>query len=199
MVITSIRHNLTGLVRFSGRDGPRLFWPYAFCVFGLVTIVSTVAVLPEFFAAFARMQAFAVAHPDQADVAVGPGFYSITVHGDHPELMPNVTGFVKTVCASVAVMIVFLAAAVARRLHDRGRTAFWGLCPIPSLVIGLVGFSRLFASFDSATFPVQTLLLLFANNVIYLAILGLLMWQLILPTSLAPNRFGPPGDLTPLS
>jgi len=198
LVFASIRHNLTRLFRFSGRDGPRLFWPYVLCVYGMSTIVAVALAAPAFLMVFTRMQAFARAHPDQASVAEGPGDYSITVHGVHPELMPDFTGFFNVIAAYACVLIVILAAAVSRRLHDRGRSALWGLTPLPFLVFAFFAFSRLLGALRTSNFSLRTFLLLFANNGLYLVVMALLLLQLVLPTKPVSNRFGPPGDLTPL-
>lgn len=80
-----------------------------------------------------------------------------------------------------------LAAAVARRLHDIGRSARWGLLPIPFAAYGMGAFWVTWYEdfptnwlFDSAA----------AAHALYgLAVLGLIV-LLALPGSPAPNRYG---------
>jgi uncharacterized membrane protein YhaH (DUF805 family) len=169
MLRDALRYNLSRLATFSGRESRDLFLPYAGAAFGLTQIAGMLGLLPTMSSAFARINRFAMEHPDQATVAVGPGSYSVTIHGDHPELIPDLTVFMFVVGASAAVFIVLVAAAVARRLHDCGRSGFWGLAPLPLLPSGFVIFSTMFNQFRTQTSPDMNLFFLgFANNGVYL-------------------------------
>jgi uncharacterized membrane protein YhaH (DUF805 family) len=94
------------------------------------------------------------------------------------------------------VVVALLAAAVTRRLHDSGRRGFWGLPPVIFLAVGLSLFPRIFQNMLSGQMTPDTLKvfgLMFANNMLYLASLGLLVFLLVRPGQLSENRFGPPG------
>ena len=140
------------------------------------------------------MQAFAAAHPDQATVEQGPGHYSVQIHGYHPELMPDFSGFVMVEAVSVIALVALLAAAVARRLHDSGRSGWWGALPLPFLAFGLAAFLLLFSrSGPGHAQPNFALFgLLFVNNLVYLGTLVALIVMLALPTQPQPNRYGEP-------
>ncbi|MBS0478965.1 MAG: DUF805 domain-containing protein, partial [Proteobacteria bacterium] len=99
--------------------------------------------------------------------------------------------------------IVLLAAAVARRLHDSGRSGWWG-APTPILLIaGLVGMMHVFAvmsaapasnaldgpPIDFASFGVMMLC-----NLAYLASLVLLVILCSLPSQAGDNRYGAPAN-----
>ena len=118
--IDSMRHGFTSLTRFSGRDPARRFWPYVGAVIALFFAAAAATMAPIMNGAFARMRTFAAEHPDQATVTEGPGSYSIQIHGNHPELMPDMTPFFTVMQVGCAMAVLLLAAAVTRRLHDRG-------------------------------------------------------------------------------
>lgn len=181
-----------GLARFSGRDPRRRFWPYAMLVVGLVFVALGAAMSWIMASVFERMQRFAVEHPDQARVTSLPGSYSIQIQGDHPELMPDLTPFFAVLGIGMAAAVVLLAAAVTRRLHDRGRAGYWGLAPLPFLIIAFGLLPRLFASMSADDQPTGLFLALFCNNMLYLASLVLLVVLLAKESDPGPNRFGAP-------
>lgn len=188
--MASIRFHLANLFRFSGREGVASFWIFAGCVIGLAFAAMMAVMVPMMTSTFARMQAFAEAHPDQATVHQGPGSYSITIEGHHPELMPDFGAFTGAFAVIVAVFIVLLAAAVVRRLHDRGKSGAWGLLPLPFLAAGFILMPRLFSSAE----PDMGLFgYLFLNNMIYLGLLVFLIIRLAKPGDRESNRYGEPG------
>ncbi len=194
--IDSVRNGFSGLLRFSGRDPARRFWPYAGVVMALFFFTTFATMAPIMAGTFGRMQAFAAEHPDQATVTQGPGSYSIEIHGNHPELMPDMTPFFTVMQVGCALAVLLLAAAVARRLHDRGRRGWWGLPPLVFLTVGLTQFPRFFHSALTGEMTPNSLKmfgLLFANNLLYLASLGLLIFLLAGASQAEENRFGPPA------
>ncbi|MBO9558693.1 MAG: DUF805 domain-containing protein [Caulobacter sp.] len=194
--IDSIRNGFTGLLRFSGRDSVGRFWPYVAVVIALLFVSAAATMGPIMGQSFSRMERFAAEHPDQATVTRGPGSYSIQIQGNHPELMPDVTPFFTVMQAGCAAVVLLLAAAVARRLHDSGRRGWWGLLPLPFLAVGMTVFPRFFQSTLSGEMGPEALKmfgLLFANNLLYLASLALLVFLLTRPGQPGENRFGPPG------
>ena len=195
MLFAAIRHNLANLFRFSGRDGRALFWPYALAIVGLDFIAMFALIAPGMAGSFARMQRFAASHPDQATVESGPGPYSITIHGSHPELMPDMS-FLSGGVALIAVLnVVLLAAAVSRRLHDRHWRGWWGLLPLPFLGFGLLMMPRFFASVRAGHSPeMQLFMTIFLNNVVYIASLAVLAVLLMGEGTKGPNRFGDPVE-----
>jgi len=194
--IDSVRHGFTSLTRFSGRDPAQRFWPYVGAVIALFFFAAFATMAPIMAGTFARMQAFAAEHPDQATVTQGPGSYSIQIHGNHPELMPDVTPFFTVMQVGAAVAVLLLAAAVTRRLHDRGRRGWWGLPPVIFLAGGLTLFPRVFQSTLGGEVTPDTMALfglMMANNLLYLASLALLVVLLAGAGQPGENRFGPPG------
>jgi uncharacterized membrane protein YhaH (DUF805 family) len=95
-----------------------------------------------------------------------------------------------------ALAVLLLAAAVTRRLHDRGRRGWWGLAPLPFLVVGMTVFPRLFKTTLAGEMTPDSMRLfglMFANNLLYLGSLGLLIFLLAGASQPNANRFGPPA------
>ncbi|MDB5707001.1 MAG: hypothetical protein JWN66_4117 [Sphingomonas bacterium] len=188
----TIGRGLRKLVSFSGRDTLSQFWFYAGAVIA-VTIAAMVALMgPMMTSSIAKMQRFAAEHPDQAEVRTGPGSYSISIHGNHPELMPDLTGLATGMSVISGIALVLLASAVARRLHDRGKGGYWGLPAAIFLVIGLVAMPRVFDDFahGNGNPDMRLFGFMFLNNLLYLAALAVLVVQLVLDGTRGPNRFG---------
>ena len=192
-MLASLKHNATRLLDFSGRETRGQFWPWVACVF-IVTFIGYGAVFGSVMAGtIGKMQAFAETNPDQATVVSTPGSYSISIEGSHPELMPDFGLMFSMMGGMVAVLVVLLAAAVARRLHDRGRSALWGLAPLPFIGFAMFGMSALFVQMDSGGEPnIGLFFAIFLNNMVYLAVLLTLVIQLAGAGRAEVNRFGPP-------
>jgi uncharacterized membrane protein YhaH (DUF805 family) len=179
---------------FSGRDPARRFWPYAGVVVALLFVAAGVTMSATMSTMLGGMQRFAAEHPDQATVTQGPGNYSIEIHGSHPELFPDMTPFFTAMQVGCALAVLLLAAAVTRRLHDRDRRGWWGLPPLPFLIVGLTAFPNFFKrtlTGEMSPDAMKLFGLLFANNMLYLASLGLLIFLLAGASEQKENRFGP--------
>lgn len=187
-MIASVRHSLASLARFSGRDTRGRFWPYALAVFVVVMIGGMMAaMLPV----MARVGQIALAHPDQTTITTGPGSYEISIHGRHPELDSAFAGMERGVAIVAALSVLLLAAAVARRLHDRGRSGLWGLLPLPFLALSFVLMP---ITFTAAEPDPRMFLPALLNNLLYLASLVALVVMLAGEGMKGANRFGPdPG------
>lgn len=188
-MIGSLKRGLGSLWDFSGRDRPGVFWPYAATVMALTFVGVAIVIVPTIASSFEKMQRFAAEHPDQAVVTRSPGQYSIEIRGDHPELAPDLGAVAPGMGAVMVVAVLLLAAAVTRRLHDRGKSGLWGLLPLPFLSVGLWGMSKLFASFgDSAGPPMALFLPLLLNNFAYMAALLVLILLLAGPSAVDTDR-----------
>jgi uncharacterized membrane protein YhaH (DUF805 family) len=194
VIFASIRYNLANLLRFSGREGRALFWPYALLVIALDVVAMFALIVPAIGDVLARMQRFAVAHPDQATIDSGPGHYSITIQGYHPELMPDMSFLLAGVAVLALASIVLLAAAISRRLHDCRRPGWWGLLPLPFVALATLMMPRLFAGFRTGQVPDMRLFMaMFFNNLLYLVSLALLTILLAGDGTKGSNRFGAPN------
>ncbi|MES2055709.1 MAG: DUF805 domain-containing protein [Pseudomonadota bacterium] len=184
---------LRKIASFSGRDSLGQFWMYAGAVLGLAMASWMAVVIPTIVLSAAAMQRFAVEHPDQAEVQSGPGSYSISIEGNHPELMPDLTGLTAAMSVIMAVVVVLLASALVRRLHDRGKSGFWALPTFILLTSGMILMLNLFADIGSGKEPdIRLFTVGFLNNLAYLASLVVLIVQLVQRGSAEANRFGDP-------
>ena len=169
--------HFTRLFDFNGREDRASFWPYAAVAFILIMAAGMIIFVPMMSSAMHEMQQFAMQHPDQATVTSGPGQYSISVRGDHPEFMPA-----KSVALYLAVTfglaILLYAAAVVRRLRDRGKSGFWGLMPLPFILYSSIQMPRMFASVGGSTQPDMALFFsVFLSNLLYIVTL---IWLIVL-------------------
>lgn len=191
--------NLARLFQFSGRESRGRFWPYAGCVVVLAFVGIGIGMSTAMAGMFEAAERVAETHPQDVTITRGPASVSVSISGHHPELMPDFGLSFAVMGAVVAVAAVLLAAAVVRRLHDSGRPGWWGL-PVPVFLgLGILGMSRLMtmmtaevASPDAEMFPLFGLI--FLNNILYLASLGLLVVFLILPGHPGSNRYGGRAD-----
>jgi uncharacterized membrane protein YhaH (DUF805 family) len=193
MLFASIRHCLANLANFSGRDRQDQFWPYTGIVLG-VTIGAWVAYGASLMTGmFSRMQEFARAHPDQVTVEQGPGHYSMEIHGNHPELMPDMRAFLGLVMVAALAIILLIAAAAARRLHDSNVTGWIGLIPVVFLFSGFWLMNDLFGSVQAGKEPdLGRFFLTFGNNLVYIFCLVGLVYLLARKGSPGNNSYGPP-------
>ncbi len=191
-MLKAIGHNLARLTRFSGRDTRETFWPYALLLFALAFVGCGLVMVPTIAGSMARMQRFALEHPELATVQQGPGSYSIQIQGSHPELIPDMRPAMAGMAIMAGAFLLLAAAAVARRLHDRGKSGAWGLPPIIFLALGLILMPRVMSA---PTMDLSSFFLLFGNNILYLASLGLLVVLLAGEGTEGPNRYG--DDPTP--
>ena len=193
MIGAALRHALTNLTRFSGRDARATFWPFVGVWIAATMVGGTAAFIPIMLSVFTKMQRFAEQHPDQATITQGPGNYSITIEGNHPELLPDFGLFAAVVGVIALLMVMTLAAAVVRRLHDTGKSGIWGLLPLPFLAIAMIVFPQVFSDFGrvGSQPSLGLFVIMFANNVIYLAMLAVLVTMLAKRGDFGENRYGP--------
>lgn len=173
------------LTQFSGRDTRGEFWPYAGVVVALVFLIGGMVggVI------MSRVVAELAPYATDSQVVIAPSD-QILVEGVNPPPMPDLSPFFLLQGATLIVAIALLAAAVSRRLHDRGTPGWWGLMPVPFVVFGLVGFQQMFRSFGGGAPDFGLFGLLFLNNMAYLAALVTLIILLAQPGKPGPNRYG---------
>lgn len=189
-----VTYGFRNLTRFSGRDRRGLFWPHAAVVFILSIVVSMVAMPFAMAPMMAGMMAYAAENAESSRVEYGPGHYSMQIEAGAPGMpMIDPTPMVAVSAISALLTVLLLAAAVTRRLHDRGVAGYWGLTPVVFLTAGLVLMPRLMINFAGSTAPDMRLFgLLFLNNGLYMASLVGLIVLLALPGKPGPNRYGEP-------
>lgn len=193
-MLQSLKHGIGGLARFKGRDRRGLFWPYALAVIALTFVGLAMVMLPEMNASFDRMSRYVAENPDRGHVTYSTSGMEVSVEGNHPELMPDFGKMFGGMAAVMGGMFVLLAAAVTRRLHDVGRAGFWGFLPLILLGSAFVVFPWAMQTMGTGDNPdLRPFLIAFANNVLYLAALALLLVFLVTQGKAEANRYGPPS------
>ncbi len=184
-LFASIGHNLRRLADFSGRETQILFWPYAILVYALSTVAAMVIVMVPIMRMFSRMM-------EQISAAEAQGG---TVEPDFvksPEmLMPDFSGLQIPMALVNAITILLLAAAVARRLHDKDRTALWALLPLPSVVATVALMPVMMPSMAMPSTPGPLMFFGSLNSMAYFGLFILLIVLTVGEGTRGPNRFGP--------
>ncbi len=185
-----IRNGLAGLLRFSGRDRRATFWLYALAVVGVFMVLGNALLAPIALDVVAGAEHASVDQPASPPVEPPGEDMIMVVEGGVPGLPDFRPFFLVTILTAVAT-VVFLAAAVSRRLHDSGRSGLWGLMPLPFLTASLIGFPIMMSGFVSPAGPDFSLFgLLFVSNLAYMTTLVVLIVLLSLRGTAGPNRFG---------
>ena len=175
-----------GLFDFKGREDRASFWPYAAVAFIIVTVVGMIIFVPMMVRSMAAMQEYAARHPDQANITTGPGQYSISVEGHHPEFF-DAGSMAAYLVVTFGLAILLYAAAVTRRLHDRGKSGWWGLMPLPFVIYSSIMMPSVFAG---AGDPNMTLFFsIFVSNMVYIVTLVVMVVFLAGPSDQVSNRY----------
>jgi uncharacterized membrane protein YhaH (DUF805 family) len=178
------------LFDFKGREDRASFWPYAALVFGFSVVGMFAVMIPAMATTMGKMQRFAAEHPDQVNVVSGPGQYSMTIEGNHPELMPDFTAMIGGVTIITLVVVLLYVAAVVRRLHDRDRSGWWGLMPIPFLLFSFIQMPRFFSIPEIERQPdLGVFFSVLLSNMLYLIALVALIVLLAGASTSGPNRY----------
>jgi uncharacterized membrane protein YhaH (DUF805 family) len=76
---------------------------------------------------------------------------------------------------SFGLAFLLYAAAVARRLHDRGKSGFWGLMPLPFIIYSSIMMPTVFAS--PSELNMTLFFSIFISNMLYIVtLIWLIVW-----------------------
>ncbi|HEV2186978.1 MAG TPA: DUF805 domain-containing protein [Stellaceae bacterium] len=189
-IIAAIIYNFRNLARFSGRNTRAQFWPYAIFLFIAQTIISLTMMLPFIYSVMTKTFLFVLQHPGKPGVPVNPadqkafGQVMQGIMADTQSMLMTATPIL------TAVFVILIGAAVARRLHDRGMSGYWGLMPLPFTIIGLAAMPKTFEAWPYH--PNLGLFgLLMLNSMLHLTLAILLIVLLAQRGAAGANRFGP--------
>lgn len=173
----AISHCLRNLLHFRGRDTRSQFWFYILGLFIAQQIVTAIATIP-----------IMAMHFDTPTSVGSP------MAGDQQQVTSAFSYITILTAVNGMAAILLLAAAVVRRLHDRGMSGLWGLLPLPFAAFSMVQMNRVFSSFDKAgdAFDHTAFFSVFASNALYMVMLGVLVILLVKASDPGENRFGPP-------
>jgi uncharacterized membrane protein YhaH (DUF805 family) len=179
------------LFDFRGREDRASFWPYAAVAFIITVTAAMIVFIPMMSRAFEDAQQFAAEHPDQGTISSGPGHYSISIHGNHPELMPG-GSIALFLGVTFGLALLLFAAAVVRRLRDTGKSGAWGLMPLPFILYSSILMPGMFTSVGTGAQPDMTLFFsIFFSNLLYMVTLVWLIVLLAQRSEPGPARNGP--------
>jgi uncharacterized membrane protein YhaH (DUF805 family) len=150
------RRGLRLIGRPAGADAPDQFWPYAAAVTAGFVVVGNI-------------------------VSVG---VFIAMSGTSPDT--RTAALLAVVGVAALVLVVLLASAVVRRLHDRGVSGAWGLVPLVSFVVAFVLQARVVLTWEDQRGP-TSIVIAFAAALFYFATVIGLAAQLALPRRARPR------------
>jgi uncharacterized membrane protein YhaH (DUF805 family) len=181
------------LADFRGREDRASFWPYAALVFAVLMVVAAAMFIPMVAHSLRAMQAYAAQHPDQVTVSSGPGQYSISVHGNPPGIMPAASALATYLGVMFGLAVLLYAAAVVRRLHDRGKSGAWGLMPLPFILYSSIQMPRVFAWTGRGPPDMALFFSTLLSNLLYMAAVTGLILLLAGPSDPEADRCDPAG------
>lgn len=97
--------------------------------------------------------------------------------------------FLLASAAMFVALVSLLAAAVARRLHDSGTSAFWGLLPLPFVVYDFAVIGQVNSQFEAGGQNLRLFYSGFASTILYFVAVAWLVVLLARRSALGPNRF----------
>jgi uncharacterized membrane protein YhaH (DUF805 family) len=180
------------LASFKGREDRASFWPYAAVVFVIVMVAPSVMFIPTMVRSIRAMQEPPVQPPDPASVEAAFDGYPMPVHDPASDMMPS-PGFIAAhLGVMIGLAVVLGAAAIVRRLHDRGRSGAWGLMPLPFIVYVAIQVPRLFDSTTGGGQAGMNLILsVFLADLLFMIALVALIVLLAGASDPEPNGYDP--------
>ena len=184
----SIKEHFKKLFDFRGREDRASFWSYAAAAFAITVAAGLVIFVPAMIHSLRAMLQFAALHPAQTAVTSVPRQYSISVQGNHPQFKPA-GPMALFLAVTFGLAILLYAAAVVRRLHDRGKSGCWGLMPLPFMFYSSVQLLGVLTSAGTIALPASALFLsILTSNLCYISTLAWLIVMLAGPSKHALNR-----------
>lgn len=178
------------LASLKGREDRASFWPYAALVVGIVLVAGSVMILPMVARSMRAMPEITVADPDNVTFTSDLGEFAILGQDQAPGLMPSASFLAAYLAVTLGLALLLYAAAVVRRLHDRGKSGAWGLMPLPFLAYTSIQVIRLFGSMNGGDQPNMTVFITIAfSNILYWITLLTLIVLLAGASDPEPNRF----------
>jgi uncharacterized membrane protein YhaH (DUF805 family) len=178
------------LASFEGREDRASFWPYAALVLGIVMLAGALMSLPMM--AWLMQSSPQLAAPDPGDVSFSPDLSEFSNPNQSQAAGPllPVSFLAAYLAATFGLAVLLYAAAVVRRLHDRGKSGAWGLIPLPFLAYTSVQTTRLFGSVTAAEEPDIGLFFTIAvSNILFWAALLALVVLLAGASDPEPNPY----------
>lgn len=195
--MNNIMRGFKKLLYFTGRDSRAEFWPYAGVVFATAMLIAVVIFVPYTMNQFSEMTAFAEANPDQATVQRSATSVTVQIHDTTGMPPMDMLALGMPMAVLLIFVVMLLASAVTRRLHDRGIAGFWALIPAGLYAVGLILWMRMMSSMfsDATAMDDGAFMVAFMINFLGLMLAQLSTVALLIVLSIkgktGPNRYGP--------
>ena len=189
-IIASVRHNLGRLTRFSGRDTQEQFWPWAILVFLLGQITGFLVMALPIASAMERMSQVMGTRAEGSSSRTSPAPDPELFDQTFAELTADLSGLWLPFGLVNALAVALLAASVVRRLHDQGRSGFWGLLPLPFMAVSVAGTFIGFQYAGGRREPSGAESLVFLAPLLFWLTMIVLVLLLLGKGDNGPNRFG---------
>jgi uncharacterized membrane protein YhaH (DUF805 family) len=134
-MLDAIKHGLSGILNFAGRDSRQAFWYYVLFIYILTTAISMVVVLPVTIQSMiAGVQQGIEAGRGQDPVAAQAAVQA-SMMASMSEMIP---AMMWVGVATGIIMLAGLGAAIVRRLHDSDLSGKWALVPAACQLVSIV-------------------------------------------------------------
>lgn len=131
-IAASIRHGFSNLGNFSDRDSRRNFWPFVALLLALYGAAVCIAIIPGASETYLRSLGAAGVHPETA-VKIGGEVLGARIADDQ---RPNFQRQTWALWAITAIYLILVAAALARRRHDRDFVEAAAVLALPAVAAG---------------------------------------------------------------
>ena len=127
-MLDAIKHGLSHVITFDGRDARQAFWYYVLFLYLVTMALSMVFVMPLMFQSMMTVvqQGIAQGQAQGQDPAAAQAAVQAAMMNSMSDLMPQIVWM--GVITGIG-MLLMLAAAFVRRLHDSGLSGLWALVP----------------------------------------------------------------------
>ena len=187
-MVGAIRYGLANLTRFSGRDPRGRFWPYAAVVVLAAKGVQLLLAQPL----IAKVQTSLPGKPPPTSSVALATDAPISLHALYPDFASDLASLTWKSAIISMLMIALLAAAVSRRLHDAGRTAYFGALPLLFMAFGLGSMRQVVMGLDRPNGLDGKLIgALAVDGLLYVAAIVALIVVLASASIKGPNLHGP--------
>ena len=125
-MLDAIKHGLSHVVTFTGRDARQAFWYYVLFVYLLTTAINMVFVMPMTMQNVMMGVQQGIAQGQGQDPEATQAAVRAAMFGSMSDMMPKIVllGMVIGIA-----MLLLLGAAFVRRLHDTNLSGLWALVP----------------------------------------------------------------------
>lgn len=197
-----LKDHLTALLDFEGRENRQPFWLWVLITFAVQYVVSSIAMIPFMQTNFQGMAP--LFGRDSAYLDKHPEIFSRVMS---EALTPMIRWIAIINAITMLIMLILLAAAIVRRLHDSNRSGWWAspvlAAHLAMIILFATIFPRLFQMFgkirpdmpqaevQAAMGPwLQSFALLWSVGMLAFVLQIVLIVFLVLPGTIGPNRFG---------